>query len=571
MPPVKTWWRVAAVIAAAITLVFLWRQSGTMPTLTRAADARSLAPGPCASGCAAQLEGRVTHVDSEGFALQDNSGSIWVEWPAYRVRYGWLVRVDGLVRRHYGISPVVEARRVEKLGQQQPNVTPTTLAAISAGDHDDELVEIRALAVHLARSTSSMVGLEVKDDRHGAVAMIPEAAENDLRPFVGSAVRVQGVVRNRYTLSGKLLQTVLRVQDGANDVQSLSEPKSSEQNLATLTKVSEIDALPGGQVPPHPVRLTADVTFYDAARLLLFVSDGTGGVYVTVHAGLPSELAAGQKVELTGVARMGRFAPGVGESKIRILGKGKRPRAVPLPQDQPISPDLDSEWVRVDAHVRSVVRDGKAIRIGAIAGRQRLRLHLDWSSEAPLPRHWIDARVSAEGVYGVISNNSRQITGAQILIPNPDLLVLRKPAPDESLIPITPTKSVLEHSLTSLSDKRIRVAGTAVGIQRQIVYIQDEAGGIAANLVDTPTIKVGDFVVASGFLDLNSRPTIEDAQLVRLAAADAQPRQIVDQDLPTENCQSQLISIEGRLIEHTRSLGGHTWLLQAGKHLLRTR
>ena len=98
----------------------------------------------------------------------------------------------------------------------------------------------------------------------------------------------------------------------------LSTPTLAAQtqsaNLQTLTTARAAHELTLKEAARHyPVRLTATVTYYDPyidpRRPAMFVTDGTGAIFVALSGWPAIPLKAGELVEVVGVSGPGDFAP----------------------------------------------------------------------------------------------------------------------------------------------------------------------------------------------------------------------------------------------------------------------
>ena len=131
----------------------------------------------------------------------------------------------------------------------------------------------------------------------------------------------------------------------------------------TLTSAAEVRALsPEEAAKAHPVKIRGFVPFVHGAGVALFLHDGTAGVFVEQ----PSEAegvwpATGDRIEVSGVTGQGLFAPVVrgadGKAvQITVLDHGELPPPRRVDGEELDRPDLDCDWIEVEAVVQEVYR-----------------------------------------------------------------------------------------------------------------------------------------------------------------------------------------------------------------------
>src|SRR5262245_36901163 len=134
---------------------------------------------------------------------------------------------------------------------------------------------------------------------------------------------------------------------------SLCSGSSAENSRVMLTNVAQIFFLPKEQIEDGktPVRVRGMVTYYEPG--LLFVQDGTAGVFV-YHTGERLGLRAGQYLEVTGMAAPGLYTPIIASPKFQALQVGPTilPRPVSLAEIDLGS--LDAQWVEFTGLVRGL-------------------------------------------------------------------------------------------------------------------------------------------------------------------------------------------------------------------------
>ena len=102
-----------------------------------------------------------------------------------------------------------------------------------------------------------------------------------------------------------------------------------------------------------PVSIRGVLTYHHS--YVSFIHDGTNGVYVNWPTGRPDNIAAGDEVEIKGVAIPGDFAPSIQSSSQTLLGKGAFPSPTPLSARAYQTGSEDCQWVSTEGQDRKSV------------------------------------------------------------------------------------------------------------------------------------------------------------------------------------------------------------------------
>ena len=143
----------------------------------------------------------------------------------------------------------------------------------------------------------------------------------------------------------------------------------SPATLRTLTKANEVHSLSTAESKrAFPVHLRAVVTYFDPSfgteTASMFVHDASGGVYVSLRAGIQEKLPPGTLIDVTGVSGPGGFAPIVDQAEVKVIGHApfpSNPHRVTV--TRLLTGEEDCQWVEVEGVVRSVFDHGHNIRM----------------------------------------------------------------------------------------------------------------------------------------------------------------------------------------------------------------
>lgn len=565
----------AAVAVAAVAAFVVARLNRPPKLLQTVAEIRQLSPAECRRGLPVRLRGVVLYIDpdnTDGFFLQDSTAAVRVDLPQSQRFVGRdkVVEVEGITA-YADRAPVIRASSAYSIvNGRVPLPKPVTARDILSGRWQHQYVEfpVRVHAFTVDSDLETALDLESGGVR---VLAIPAAIiDPELLLLVDQSGRVGGIVENRYSLTGALIQARVQMTRSSDLIGSLGVPVSHEPpaGLPTLKRVQQIDALMPGPIPPYRVHLRGVVTYVDRASYFLFVQDETAGVYVMVLPDLPPNLTAGMEVEVRGRASIGRFAPIIADPKVTILGPGQFPIPKRLPEDEIITGRFDSEWVEVEGIVRRVEgpESGPAHLVLA-TGSERLSMRLPWPRTRALPLDLVDARVRVHGVYGVLSNQLRQLTGIQIFVPGWEhvSVIERAPHGPADLHP-EPIHGLLQYSASASLRHRVKISGAVTYASAGTVFIQDVTGGLMVRTAGGPRVRVGDRVEALGFISAPTlSPVLEDAVL-RVTGRDAlKPREIAAADAAAGLRRGHLVRIESLVLDTASSLSDYTLVLQAEK------
>ncbi len=352
-------------------------------------------------------------------------------------------------------------------------------------------------------------------------------------------------------------------------------PLEESQIKGALRTIRELKSLSVETASKQlPVDVRATVTFFDPALSLLFVQDETAGAYVDVHSGSP-DIAAGDIVRVRGLSGPGDYAPIITLPTITRLGRGTMPKPLTLSLQTLASGTNDAGWVTIVGIVHSVAQ-WKSIRSFklVVAGNSYAVDLPRGSNVDAFQQSLLDAQVSVSGVCGAVFNEKRQLVGLKFFVPGTEYVKIQEPAPEESSRRVRPIIALLRFDPLNLSVHRTTIRGVVTLLDGpQSFYVQDGSAGIYVEGEHKGQVRIGQLVEVSGFAEAGpDGPYLEDATVhVIDGKSQVTPIKVSAEDIATGLYRSQLVTVEGNLLERVSGLDEDTLILRAGGLILRAR
>lgn len=321
--------------------------------------------------------------------------------------------------------------------------------------------------------------------------------------------------------------------------------------LPTLTEVRQILQLSADDIRKGlPVRIEGVVTLADEEFGLLFVQDGTAGIFVD---GLDRARALkdGQSLRIEGVTAPGLFSPIVSEPKAVLLGDAAAspaPRRVDL-GELSIGKE-DAQLVEVEGIVQMHETIGRNRHLEIVSGEHRCHVWLLGAEGQP--SSLLDAKVRIWGVCAAQFDTERRLTGFSVYSSSTRKIAIIEPAPPDPFasLPVL-VRDFVAYPVLRRGQHRIRVQGVVTGhAPNGRLFIQDSTGGIALHEVSRSNLwRVGDLVDAAGFRIPGSRSELA-AAVIRKAgeAAASVPAPVMLTRAPKPDVHNKLVQLDGELI-----------------------
>ncbi len=403
------------------------------------------------------------------------------------------------------------------------------------------------------------------EDRWGAIQF--QMSSSETIP-VGSSVEVAGFPRsdgpgielfNAQAIQVPLAQlaSANAAGIGAGEIQTVAAVRELPEERASLAL---------------PVRIAGVITYNDAKWNQLYLQDSTGGIYIK-YSGARTELHAGEKVTVVGLTNAGDFAPVIVAPKFLDVHASSLPSPVPVTANEAAGGMLDAQFVELQGVIHPIRIGEEAPHLFTYELYSSFgQIHV-YTSSVPAYirrlRQLEDARVSIRGVFGTVFNSRRQLVGYQLLVNSPDAIQVIEPSVQNpfELTP-TPIGELLQYSDHVKSGHRLMVKGWVTMAARDSFYVQDDSGGVEVE-GDHASLQLGDLVEAVGYPSLLGRysPVITDAEFQsqhRKGATVAKTATV--ESILQGQYDSQLVSIEGKLLAAIDGPSGKSLLLQSGLH-----
>ena len=568
--------------AILATLVFASCQSSDLPTLTDIAQVRTLSLEKAALGYPVQLRGAVTLFDPiQGVLfIQDETGGISVDASQLDEVFeqGSDVAVTGVTSPGdvipVIIRPTIEVVDQGELSEARVIHTPD----LSSVETHHTWIEIRGV-VRSARVIGRDLVLDLVEGDQTVKVVVLDFQGIEFETLLNARVRVRGLANSAFDVGQRAIRLQMFVQDQASifvDVPApvvSTEVSSPPQDLPTLTRVSDVRSLsPEEADRGYPVSVEGIVTYYHPEWFILFIQDGTAGIYVDPHGLKEFQMRAGQRVELQGRTSAGNYAPLIADPHLTV----REEIAMPPPQKVAVGDLLtgtqDSQWIEVEGIVRMVSHssDGRAF-LQLVSSTHRFKVTVPNTMQEQLPRNLIDAKVRIQGVCGTLFNAKRQLTGFQLFTPSVHYIEIIGPAnPDPFSMRVRPVNSLLQFSAGETNEHRIRIIGdVAYQTSSGEIYLEDETGSVVIRTSGSTTVAPGDRVDVLGFVALGTySPEIQDA-VVRVVSTGLPPKPtpIASYEALSGNYNAQLVQIDAFLMHQATDSSDETLTLHSGKHL----
>ncbi|HMD39235.1 MAG TPA: GGDEF domain-containing protein [Candidatus Acidoferrum sp.] len=350
-------------------------------------------------------------------------------------------------------------------------------------------------------------------------------------------------------------------------------PLKESQIKGALRTVRELKSLSvESALKQLPVDIQGTVTYIDPSSSLLFMQDATAGVYIDVHSGIP-EVEVGDILHVQGVSGPGDYAPIITRPLITRVGHGPLPKPLALSLETLGSGKEDAGWVEMVGIVHSVAQlhSQQTFKL-AIAGNSYAVQLPHGTNTSAIQESLLDAQVRIGGVCGTVYNEKRQMIGVKFFVPGTKYIQTLEPAPADSAKKVRPIITLMRFDPLNLSVHRTTVRGM-VTLQdgEHTFYLQDASAGMYVVAEQKTQLYPGQVVEVSGFPVAGPNgPYLEDASV--RATNDswhAAPVKLTAEDLTTGLFRSQLVTVEGHLLERVSSPDEDILILKSGPMVLR--
>jgi len=313
------------------------------------------------------------------------------------------------------------------------------------------------------------------------------------------------------------------------------------------------------------MRIRGVITFYD--RILnheyLTVQDETAAIFI---ASLPGRrntrpLHVGQRVELDGSLLDGVGGPKFVPYSLDILGWDQLPVPVVHPGEYSLSRHGEGQWTQVEGVVQWVDATGALL----VKTKQETVMVRMPQIHVRQLEQYVDSRIRARGVMTLPESGP-----PLLLVPSPAFLEASDLPPTDPFelpgIAITAVKAFQDYPEPM---HRVKVTGVVTYQNEDLLFIQDETGGVRVRSLGVPSVAVGDAVEVVGFPQSAAAvPSLVNSRVRKLNTSTRPVLQPVP--VPpgtTGNYEGVLVRWRGMLLNQRSSSGGQIMELQAGERL----
>ena len=337
---------------------------------------------------------------------------------------------------------------------------------------------------------------------------------------------------------------------GLADRQALGESPSHlcYTNVADIHKLSPKDA-----ENAYPVKLVGTVTFRDPSWGLLFISDNSNGIFVSLSTGTyPTNR---EQIEVTGQTGAGSFLPVITRATWQHIGAASLPVPRTIKQPSQQAKELDCEWAELTGMVRRTFTIGNNDHLQIDTMHQHFNARafvlINPNDTNSILNQLVGAQVSISGVCGIDYDSTRGVTGMKLFVPDASFIKINKQAPVDPfqtpLIHLSELRNLVE---TNNPQHQIHIQGVVTHLNpTNEIIIQEADTGIRILGTYKQQISLGDPVEAFGFIAPGIfAPVLEDALIRRSTIKQiVEPKKITPAKVLWGDCDAQLIQITGRI------------------------
>ncbi|TLD69053.1 hypothetical protein FEM03_19485 [Phragmitibacter flavus] len=354
-------------------------------------------------------------------------------------------------------------------------------------------------------------------------------------------------------------------------------------NGQTLTTIAAVQALTLDEAARHhPVQVRGIITYCNPAYGLGFVQDETGGIFFTppaVGAADSPVLAAGDRVEITGITRRGRFSPSISilpddpESaeastgapvvrRIVRLGAGSLPTVPLVDVDRINTGDFHDQFVRVRATLRRATENPdllmEQLYVDASSRSGALKIILDCPrSQQAAVKEWENVEVEISGVVSGEANDRSELRKVTLLVASVAQIKPGTAAMQASFNqPVRGFRELLQYRppQPGATGERQHVKGivTLVHASRGGFYLGSEQGGLWVQTPQHTTVQPGDELDVIGYIAGGADEGVWLADGIHRVARQVvpyAPRLSTADEVAKGGHHGSLIQVEGQLID----------------------
>ena len=445
--------------------------AGDPVVLTTATQVRELAKSEAAKHLCVELQGIVigeAHPESNGFAIQDGTGGIYVESTTAAVAQlhpGDCVTIKG-VSDPGTYAPFVAADGITKTGRKElPEPRHVTYEEMASGKLDAQWVEVRGIVRYCEPSPNDPRKYRIELATGGGRLVVRWNVASIPTSMVDAEVRLRGVCYYLVNRRRQFLSPMLAIP---GEVPVITEvPPPADPYSAPLRSASSLlQFAPEGSYG-HRVHVRGVVIGQQPGESL-WIRDGDRGLLV--HATQSGEAHPGDEVDVLGFPIQSDYSPLLEDATFRTGPAHSCPPAPLRLADATNAFDHDADLVELEAMVsdREPAARGWTFKLLAADGAKFEASLRGGIGDQPPPGSRPGSRVRVAGVCTVFRDHSGFVSG--LSHPRAFQLLLRSAA-DLSLIEPPPwwTRRRITWALSAIAGiSLLGVAGVVVAARLRL-------------------------------------------------------------------------------------------------------
>ena len=312
-----------------------------------------------------------------------------------------------------------------------------------------------------------------------------------------------------------------------------------------------------------PVKLRGVITYNNRYMGLLFLDDGTGGIFIDGRSS-PTQAKAGTRVEVSGETERGRYTPIVAHASFKELDGGGFPDQHTVTLSELWRGQNDCRWVTVRAFIRGHSLDETFTCLKLADSNAWVEAWVDG-----LPAGWLATlnfgEVELSGPCSVAVTEEGVINRVSIWVPTTNQFRIIRSGRDM-------TASLPRLSIASVANGEspdfalpVRVVGTVTHVSEKFgVKLQEGGFGLTVAAFDSPPPTVGRCIEATGWLErTEDRIQIIGASLRDLGPGPPPKPVSVNIGKAHERTHDgTLVTMEGVLRHRVVADGDDIWILE---------
>jgi signal transduction histidine kinase len=337
--------------------------------------------------------------------------------------------------------------------------------------------------------------------------------------------------------------------------------------------ISKLREFPNSDKLRVEARTSGVINHISEGQTEIAIQDDKSAIWMPMHVNRPRDLKLGQQVEVEGYLQKGKFAPDFVVQKLDVIGEPGLPEPESVTGSELLSGSYDCRFIKLSGIVRAVhpwSRLGRDHAIMHLNAKGTRILVLTPSEQLDRLSKLVDGVVQVKGIDAVAVNQAGQVLTSQMRVTNPEFIEVLESPRAESILPLTPLKSLLGHPVSGAPGHRIRTQGTVTHTQNQESFqIQDQGHGVrvwTSGKIEPPALN--SVVEVLGFPTPGPLgPTLEDGQFRILGSNSALEPAVMKTAQEAFSHEGLLVRVTGRLVETQTDVSPARLMLKDGNLL----